>query len=253
MKTIAFDVAGHRYEYQVPESWAELTTEQFKAWVRHGGELGAALSIDLLGMDAVVALNLLPADWWVVNHELEWMTDTEGIRTLYIDELTMPDGTVFYGYNADWSDVTWEEWMFAENYAAAGHWEVVAAVLYRPERTDWNRESDRRIPFTKYGTEKRMEQTAKLDTDTLRAIEVNYKFLRKRMTDNCVHLFHEPAEDEGKGQNMRKRRKSTDWLSIIRNMMGDNFYEEQKYLQLSVPSVLYQLEQRVKEAQKHGN
>jgi hypothetical protein len=36
-------------------------------------------------------------------------------------------------------------------------------------------------------------------------------------------------------------------------MMGDNFYEEQKYFQLSVPSVLFQLESRVKEARKHGN
>ena len=251
MKQIDFVVAGKRYEYTVPEKWDEVTADQFKLYVGHDGKVNVDFVRSLVGLDDVVSVSLDIAQWWMLVHEFDWMSDTEGVRRLYIDEVAMPDGTTFYGYNADFSDVTWEEWTFADSYANAGRWEVVAAVLYRPERSQWNHETDRRIPFTKYGTEKRMEQTAKLDMLTMRAIQMNYVLLRKRLTDHYVHLFYEPLEDDGHGHR-KQTKQHTDWLGLIRQMMGDNFYEEQKYLGLSVPSVLFQLESRVKEAKNNG-
>ena len=251
MKQLDFVVAEKRYEYTVPERWEEVTAEQFRAYVEVG-EFGVELVRRIVGMDDVVAVSLTVADWWAVCREFDWMRETDGIGSLFIDTITLPDGTVCYGYNADFSDVSWEEWMFADTYANKGRWDVVAAVLYRPERPDWNHETDRRIPFTKYGASERMSQTAKLDPLTLRCIQVNYLLLRKRLTDHFYHIFIDPGdEDEESGRP--KRQGATDWLTIIRNMMGDNFYEEQKYFQLSVPSVLFQLESRVKEARKNGN
>jgi len=251
MKQIDFVVAGKRYEYSVPERWNEVTAEQFRTYVEVG-EFGVELVRRIVGMADVVAVSLTIADWWAVCHEFEWMKETDSIGKLFIDTITMKDGTVCYGYNADFSDVSWEEWMFADTYASAGRWDVVAAVLYRPEREDWNRETDRRIPFTKYGAESRVARVNELDPLTIRCIQVNYLLLRKRLTDHFFHIFIDPSEeDEEDGRQKPKGR--TDWLTIIRNMMGDNFYEEQKYFQLSVPSVLFQLESRVKEARKHGN
>ena len=251
MKQIDFVVAGKRYEYTVPGKWEELTAGQFRAYVEVG-EFNIELVRRIIGMDDVVAVSLTIADWWAVCREFDWMKETDGIGSLFIDTITLPDGTVCHGYNADFSDVTWEEWMFADTYANKGRWDVVAAVLYRPECPDWNHETDRRIPFTKYGASERMIQTAALDPLTLRCIQVNYLLLRKRMTDHFYHIFIDPG-DEDEGGSRQKRQASTDWLTIIRNMMGDNFYEEQKYFQLSVPSVLFQLESRVKEARKNGN
>lgn len=251
MKQIDFVVAEKRYEYTVPEKWDELTADQFKLYVEHDGKIDVDFVRQLMAMDDVVAVSLTISDWWLVVHQFDWMTDSDGVRKLYMDEVVMPDGTTFYGYNADFSDVSWEEWTFADTYANAGRWDVVAAVLYRPQRPDWNHETDRRIPFTKYGTEKRMELTAKLDQLTMKAIQMNYILLRKRLTDHYTHLFYEAADDDGNGHR-KKTKQNTDWLSLIRSMMGDNFYEEQKYLGLSVPSVLFQLESRVKEAKKNG-
>lgn len=251
MKKIDFAVAGKRYEYTVPEKWDEVTADQFRAFVETDS-FGIDLVRRITGMDDVVAVNLTMADWYVVCREFDWMKETDNIGKLFIEEVKLPDGTVCYGYNADFSDVTWEEWMFADSYASRDRWDVVAAVLYRPERENWNHETDRRIPFSKFGAAERMEQMAKLDPLTLRCIMVNYKLLRKRMTDHYYHIFVEQSEDEGE-QKKAKPQGPTDWLTIIRNMMGDNFYEEQKYFQLSVPSVLFQLESRVKEAKKHGN
>ena len=252
MKKIDFEVAGKRYEYNAPESWEELNADQFRAYVEVG-----AVNVDLVrrivGMDDVVAVSLTLSDWWWLTKEFDWMNDIENIGKLFMEELTMPDGTVYYGYNADFSDVTWEEWTFADSYASLGRWDIMTAVLYRQERPDWNRETDRRIPFTKYGTEARMEQTSKLDELTIRCVALNYKMLRKRLTDHYGHIFYEPIEEEETSKTGKKpqTKPRTDWLKLIRNMMGDNFYEEQKYLNLSVPSVLFQLESRVKEAQ-HG-
>ena len=91
---------------------------------------------------------------------------------------------------------------------------------------------------------------AKLDKLTLKAIQVNYLILRKRLTDHYIHLFYDHVDEVEEGKKAEKQH--TDWLQLIRNMMGDNFYEESKYLQLSVPSVLFQLERRVKEAKENG-
>lgn len=254
MKQIDFKVAGKKYEYSVPENWNELTEEQFRSFV-DANTFGTDMVRRIMGMDDVVAVSLTIADWWFICKEFEWMQDTEDIGRLYVEKIVLPDGCVCYGYNSDFSDVTWEEWMFADSYATRGKWDVVAAVLYRPEREGWNRETDRRIPFSKYGASERMKLTAKLDPLILRCVQVNYLLLRKRLTDHYYHIFTENLEDdnEAPGKKKRKQQKGhTDWLAIIRHMMGENFYEEGKYYQLSVPSVLFQLESKVKEAAKHG-
>lgn len=253
MKKIDFVVAGKRYKYNVPENWNEVTEEQFRTYV-HIGSFTIDLVRRVIGMDDVVAVSLTPADWWRVCQEFLWMKETDGIGKLYIDQVTLKDGTVCYGYNSDFSDVTWEEWMFADTYASRGRWEVLAAVLYRPERTDWNHETDRRIPFSKFGASDRVPLMAELDETTLASIKVNYLLLRKRMTDHYFHIFVDNGSEEEADEQGRKKQPQgpTDWLTIIRNMMGDNFFEEQKYYQLSVPSVLFQLESRVKEAHKNG-
>lgn len=251
MKKIDFVVADKRYEYNVPENWNEVTEGQFRIYVEIN-----SFTLDLvrrvIGMDDVVAVSLTSADWWMVCKEFEWMKVTDGIGKLYVDKVTLKDGTVCYGYNSDFSDVTWEEWMFADTYASRGRWDVVAAVLYRPQREDWNRETDRRIPFSKFGASNRAGQMAELDELTLQSIKVNYLLLRKRMTDHYYHIFTDYNDEETTTEADKKKQGPTDWLTIIRNMMGDNFYEEQKYYQLSVPSVLFQLESRVKEAHKNG-
>lgn len=251
MKKIEFGVANKRYEYSMPENWNEVTEEQFKSYVQEG-----SFTLDLvrrvIGMDDVVAASLTPADWWRVCQEFKWMKETDGIGKLYIDKVTLKDGTVCYGYNSDFSDVTWEEWMFADTYASRGRWDVVAAVLYRPEKENWDHESDRRIAFSKFGASDRTPMMAELDETTLASIKVNYLLLRKRMTDHYYHIFTDYTDDAADGELEKKKQGPTDWLTIIRNMMGDFFYEEQKYYQLSVPSVLFQLESRVKEAKKNG-
>lgn len=259
MKEIVFKVAGKDYTCSIPEKWSEITQEQFVMFVKNIKSRREGISIDsieqIIGIDIVVAVSLTVSDWWFLQQQLAWMMDVNSLDRLIVDELHLSDGTTLYGYSGDLSDVTFEEWIFADTYAGLQRWDIVAAVLYRQEKENWDHESDRRIPFSKYGTDARAKLTADLNPDILKAIRMNYLLLRRRMTRKYKRLFQESEVDTGK-VGTKPPKSSTGWLTLIRNVMGDNFYEEEKYMRLSAPSVFFQLERMVKEnneRKRHGD
>lgn len=245
MKQLSFEVAAARYTYALPENWAEITPLQLRHYVADGGFSNRMIE-RLLDLSPVVAACLAPADWWWLRRELDYLRDPTGISTQLLPELKVDGIGTLYGYNADFTDVSWVEWCYADTYAARGRWDVVTATLYRPQRTDYNGETDRRVPFSKYGTENRLAAIARLDDLTLQTIRLLYLALRHRLTDHYPHLFP-PRDTDTKAAPSASA--PTDWLTIIRNAMGDHFHEEAKYMALPVPSVLFQLERRIKENQ----
>lgn len=243
MNRIEFEIAGKRYPYDVPEKWEELTQQQF---ITFAGGVGSKSAIDhdltrrILGLDDVVAVSLSLADWWWVCEKLRWMQNFDTYRVGLMDTITLSDGTVCYGFSDNFSDVTWEEWSYADSNANAGRWDVVAAVLYRPQKKDWDHRSDPREPFSQWGADEKLDQMQQLGSDTLAAVALNYKLMRRQLTRRYRRLFNSGEEDGGK-------KGDANLQSLIRNVMGDNFYEEEKYLRLSVPSVLFQLDRMVRE------
>lgn len=252
MKKIDIDICGRMHSYEMPERWEELTQEQF---VRLIDALYSRNRIDsgfiafLLGMEETVADCLLPIEWWSLEKQLGWMQELTDIDIQYMETLTLKDGTVCYGYEADFDNVTWEEWMFCDTMATRGQWATVAAVLFRPEVKNWDGECDRRIPFSKYGAGNRLSLFQELPKEVLKAIEINYVVLRQHMTDKYRHIFFdEEYDDEEEGEKEKQeKRKPADWVTVVRNMMGDNFFEQDKYLRLPVNTVLFQLNRMVKE------
>ena len=240
MKRIEFEVAGKRYPYDVPENWDELTQEQF---IIFAGGIADKPGIDvetvrrLIGLDDVVTVSLYPADWWLVVHEFDWMAQLDGYKVGKMDTVTLPDGTVCLGFSDDFSDVTWQEWMIADSQANAGRWDIVAAVLYRPRKPDWDHKSDPRGEFSQWDCDERLPQFQQLDKAVLSAVALNYKLMRQILTRRYKRLF---TGGGGKGNG-------SDLQTLIRNVMGDNFFEEEKYLKLPVPSVLFQLDRMVRE------
>ena len=252
------------YHCSLPEKWEELTAEQFVAVVSYLSKPQTGMPIDLtlqlVGIPDEVAVSLELADWWWLWQELKWVEEIEKCDTLVIQELKLKDGTVCYGYDDDLSNISWEEFIYADTYAAEKRYSVVAGVLYRPERAGYSHESDRRIPFSKYGADARSQEFANLGSDWLEAIGLNYLLLRRRLTKQYPRIFSEvdPEEEEqNKRMGKRKQRpRGSNWLGLIRSMMGDNFFEEQKYMSLPVPSVLFQINRVVKEnneRRRHGN
>lgn len=241
MKKVEFEVAGKRYPYEVPENWGELTQQQFIDFAGGIGEkdrVDPLLAIKLLGIDDVVAVSLNIADWWLVCSWLDWMCDLGGYTVGKMDTVTLPDGTVCLGFSDDFSDVTWQEWMIADSNANAGRWDIVAAVLYRPQKDNWDHTSEPRREFSQWDSDVRLSQFQQLDAAVLAAVTLNYKLMRQQLTRRYRRLFSGGRDDKSGGDDLQ---------TLIRNVMGDNFYEEDKYLKLSVPSVLFQLDRMVRE------
>lgn len=240
MKKIEFKVAGKKYKYQMPERWGELTREQFVVFASCiEGKVGidAELVRQLLKLDDVVVVSLSLSDWWWLCNQLSWLADFSKYTIGLMDDVTLPDGTVCYGFSDDFSNVTWQEWMIADSQANAGRWDIMAAVLYRPKKPNWNRQSDPRVEFSQWDCDARLTQFQQLESGVMAAITLNYKLMRERLTKRYSRLF---TEGEGK-------KGDSNLQTLIRNVMGDNFYEEDKYLRLSVPSVLFQLDRMVRE------
>ena len=241
MKKVEFEVAGKRYSYDVPENWGELTQQQFIDFAGGIGEkdrVDPPLAIKLLGIDDVVAVSLNIADWWLVCNWFDWMRDLSGYTVGKMDTVTLPDGTECLGFSDDFSDVTWQEWMIADSNANTGQWAIVAAVLYRPRRADRDHTSDPRREFSQWDCDARLPQFQRLDAAVLAAVALNYKLMRQQLTRRYRRLFSGSSDGKSGGADLQ---------TLIRNVMGDNFYEEDKYLKLSVPSVLFQLDRMVRE------
>lgn len=241
MKKVEFEVAGKRYAYDVPEKWDELSQQQFVDFAGGIGDkerVDPLLAIKLLGIDDVVTVSLNNADWWLVCSMFDWMRNFDGYTVGKMDTVTLPDGTECLGFSDDFSDVTWQEWMIADSNANAGRWDIVAAVLYRPRRADWDSTSDPRREFSQWDCDARLPQFQQLDAAVLTAVALNYKLMRQQLTRRYKRLFSGGGGSKDGGADLQ---------TLIRNVMGDNFYEEDKYLKLSVPSVLFQLDRMVRE------
>jgi len=254
MQKIDFKVAGTMYRYNVPENWNELTHEQFIIYA--GAAVNnATLDYDtvrrIVALDDVVTVSLDISQWWMLKQQLVWMEDLEGYTCGLVDEVTLPDGTKCMGFSDDFSDVTWQEWMIADAQANAGHWDIFAAVMYRPQKPDWDHKSDPKVDFSQWDCDSRLPQFQQLPADVMAAVALNYKLMRRILTKKYRRLFNYGAKPkEGEPQT------GGDLHTLICNVMGDNFYEEEKYLHLAVPSVLFQLDRMVreeKERRKHAN
>ena len=245
MQKIDFKVAGKMYRYKVPENWNELTHEQFVIYA--GAAVNnATLDVDtvrrIVGLDDVVTVSLDISQWWLLKQQLIWLEDLEGYTIGLMDEVTLPDGTKCFGFSDDFSDVTWQEWMIADAQANANRWDIFAAVMYRPQKADWDHKSDPKVEFSQWDCNERLPQFQQLPTDVMAAIAINYKCMRRQLTRRYRRLFNYGAQPkEGEQQS------GGDLHTLIANVMGDNFYEEEKYLHLAVPSVLFQLDRMVRE------
>ena len=158
------------------------------------------------------------------------------------------DGQQFIGYQPNFSNTTWEEFIFADQYIMNGKYKEAAAVLYRPQRENYNGETDRRSPFTIYGTDSRMQYFEKIDEPQLLAFAINYRALRKRNLEDKYALIFSSQKQTA---SSTATADTFSWISIHRNLMGDQFYDETKFFNTNVQVILNRLNTVIKENQHH--
>ena len=118
------------------------------------------------------------------------------------------------------------------------------AVLYREKKENYDYQSDIRIPFSIYGTEKRLKNIENLDKNIVAAIALNYNALReKNIAERYLHVFTQAVSNENEENNFS-------WVEVHRNILSEYFFEEDKFLKSNVHAVLHRMNNLILESKK---
>ncbi|MDL2312454.1 hypothetical protein LJC68_06215 [Bacteroidales bacterium OttesenSCG-928-B11] len=231
--------------YNAPACFDEMSRTQFIETCGYAlGKIDAdSYTISMLGMDRKLWDELEVFHRYVIRSMFAFVE----IANPEISKQLLPfievAGQRFIGYQPNFSNTTWEEFIFADQYIMNGKFREVAAVLYRPQRTGYSGETDRRIPFTVYGTDSRLKLFAEMDEAQLLAFAVNYRALRKRnMEEKYPFVFSVQKEKTAQ----EEQTASFSWIAIHRDLMGDQFYDETKFFSTNVHVILNRLNQTIK-------
>lgn len=231
MKHIKIYIGSELIERDVPANWGEVSPEDFVAIVSSNvlfcGMPIAAMQ-RLLRLDDDQVRWIMPADWWALKPEFEYLMCYSLIAKWMLPSITLPDGRECFPPAADFDNVTWEEFVFADQLAQSENWAACAATLYRPHLATYTEDQDPRIPFTKFGLSNRHTLFKQLPAQTLMAFSVNYLALRRAMTSRYRYLFSGSASSS----------LSRGWPEISSEVLGSDVWNEQRLATTSVNGVL---------------
>jgi hypothetical protein len=243
--------------YNVPESFDEMTRQQFILTAEQLIHAAAGIESE----NYYPAMTGIEKKSWNKLHFFQQYS----IKRLF-DFVSVPEmskqllpvieiaGQQFIGYQPGFSNTTWQEFIFADQYVMTGKYREAVACLYRPQRPDYTGETDRRISFTIYGTNSRMQHFNHIPEAELLAFVFNYKALRKRnLEERYPFVFGERKTENGETENETPspstvHRAPFSWIGIHRDLMGDRFYDEAKFYDLIVHVILNRLNTVIKDS-----
>ena len=262
MNEIKIIVADKELVYAVPATFDEMTREQFILTAERIIHAAAGVEND----NYFIAMTGIEKKCWDKLHFFQRYSIKElfGFITLNspsISKQLLPyietGGKQYIGYQPGFSNTTWQEFIVADQYILSGKFREAAACLYRPQRKHYAGETDRRVPFTMYGTSNRLPHFNNLPEAELLAFVLNYKSLRKRNLEEIypfVFPNNKPRTEtnpETPGTRLASEAEPQfSWLAIHRDLMGDHFYDETKFYNLNLHVVLNRLNTVIKENRK---
>lgn len=241
MGELKIEVGKKEFSYTIPEGWGDLSQEDFCNWVRiMGRKLTDSVTKEMVcaltHLEAGSALMLSAVEWFALEDALEWSLDISTLDGLLMESLTV-EGVEMVGYEPDFSNTTWEEFIAADTFATAGNNAGLASVLYRPRREPYDPEKDVRIDYTAYGAMNRREAFSHANVVELEAVKVNYMVLRNRMASRYPHVFLENATEAE-----REEGKGFSWTGVTKAIVGDKIEDWESFSRLPVDVVLSRLE-----------
>lgn len=249
MKEVKVGIDGVLSVHHVPESYDELSREQLLTVCSSlGGALTeSALYATLTGICKETWEEIPFPKRYFLMRLFDFVFEKEPAFSKQLLPFIEADGVRFIGYQPTFSNTTWEEFIYADGYMLSGRFREAAAVLYRPQRDDYTGETDRRVPFTIYGTDTRMKHLAHLSDDQLTAFVLCYKTLRQRNLEaKYPNVFaHTPKQ---RRTSPNPTAPAFSWVGIHRDLMGDQFYDESKFYASNVHVILGRLDRVIRES-----
>lgn len=261
MTPLSYEYNNERVELQLPSSFAEMNGEQLVEAVRlMNGDDGNPLRL-LCGLPEEVFSALSGFQIFMLKDCFRWISHTN-IATLSFKGWKIPSIDVgvetWYGPMSNFGNITWGEFVYADQCMIQGFHRAAIAALFRPQRKDYDHETDRRIPFTTYGTTARFAKLPNLDEAVQTAILLNYRAMRAAALESFyteIFPYHDlnTSDDDGPNDNPpepEEQPSQFSWTNIHRNLLGDHIQDEDKFLQLPVHTVLYRLNTLIQESKK---
>ena len=273
MNKITIESSGKTQVYRVPSSFDEMTREQFILTATKllettnqsinpsilqslNPSVSQSLNPSILqSFNYFTAITGIPKKTWnallsyqrhCIRQLFDFVADISPAITKQLLPYIETGGQQLIGYQPGFSNTTWQEFIFADQYILSGKFKEAAACLYRPQRPDYTGETDRRIPFSIYGTNSRLPHFQNLPEAELFAFVLNYKALRKHhLEDKYPFVFPDAPNAQFSTLNSQ-----FSWVSIHRNLMGDHFYDETKFYDLNVHVILNRLNSTIKDNRK---
>jgi hypothetical protein len=255
MKSLKIKIKKREFKYSIPESINELNRDQFLVLV----EFFLTESKEMIGDNYVRKILNIPLTVWkylnkaerfILKNEIDHLVEQiNEINRQLVDYIEI-DRVKYIGYNGTFDNTTWNELIHVEQFFLAQMYQEAAAVLYRPEAENYDGESDPRKPFNIYGLNKRVKIFKNMDNVQLFAFIFNYKSLHKfYFEDKYPFIWQKQYASEE--TEKEKETGSFSWLNLHRSILGDNFFDEDKFLNSNAHTVLNRINLAIKDNLKN--
>lgn len=255
-------IAGKKAErLNVPDKWAELDGRQLKlACLYRTLQAGSTRNMLETARRIIRASRRMwrripPAQKCLMCEELLGyiLKDTPSFRDNKIP--TVRAGLRrLRGFDDMLSDVTWEEFIYADTFMLRGMYREAISVLYRPA----NPLTGKRKPFSDTELSRNEKRVGHLDDLTVTALAVNFRAVRKAsVEEKNKHLFP-PTDDtyidgeQVKADSSKPQAPSqaAGWADTHHLLMGDLAYEERKFLDSKATTIVCWINRRIRESKE---
>ena len=266
MNSLSYEIDGVRADLTFPSTIAECSGEQLTAvaaaCLGRLDEAGALREICGLPGDVVAALS--PFQKFKLIEALEPLFDFQPANIVF-KEWKFPvldiGGQTYHGPENSFGNVTWGEFIYADQCMINGLHQAAIAALFRPERAGWDGETDRRVPFTTHGTRHRFPNFDGMDEARRMAVVWNYRAVRNASVEAAypaLFPYYDPAakpekDDEEEETGPKDEPAAFSWINVHRSILGENIQDEDKFLNLSMHTVLFRLNTMAVESRKRKN
>lgn len=255
MNTLTYEIDGVRTDVKMPSALSECNGDQLisvaAACLGHLSEDDALRQVGGIPDEVVKALS--PFQRFKLIEALEPIFSFSA-KDLKFKDWKIPqiiiDGSLLYGPESSFGNVTWGEFIYADQCMINRLYQAAIAAMFRPERPEWDGETDRRLPFTVPGTKHRFPIFGNIDEALSMAIVWNYRAMRSASIEAAypaLYPYYDPdakqekdEEDDEPAEN-EEQPTAFSWINVHRDILGENIQDEEKYLALPVHTVLYRL------------
>lgn len=251
---ISYELNGTTSDFYCPENWEELTTEQYLESVKillsgKSNISDHSLSVITSIPEDVIRLMSGFQKFSIVDR-LGFLNNFSEIsfRDWKIPNINI-DGKTYYGPIPNFGNITWAEFVYADQCAINQWNQALVAALFRPQRDDYDGETDIRIPFSIFGTKNRFHIFDSFDPVMMTAILLNYRAMRRAsLEDSYTEIFpYSSSSDEDGDDPNEDKQSGFSWTRIHRNLLGDRIQDEKKFLDLNCHTVLNRLNEVLRE------